>query len=142
VAQFRNAPSSARKNIQFMIDKDFRDKGALGIGEARLAIADPTQLNAPEGGIQNVGRIFAGKPVVQKSGHFSYPQGAPGEGLGVIDTPRNVFELMPKAVKQRGMADPKSPSQQDIRALQMKPYSGIIDDKLLKSLGYKTGGKV
>jgi hypothetical protein len=142
LSQFRNASSSARKNIQFMIDRDFRDKGALSIGEARLAIADPTQLSAPEGGIQNVGRIFAEKPIIQNSGHFSYPQGAPGEGLGVIDTPHNVFELMPKVVKQRGIVDPRSPSQQDIRALQMKPYSGIIDDKLLKSLGYKTGGEV
>jgi hypothetical protein len=42
---------------------------------------------------------------------------------------------MPNAVQQRGIANPMAPSQQDIRALQMKPYSGIIDAKLLKALG-------
>jgi hypothetical protein len=135
VNQFRKAPSAVRKNVQNMIDKDFRELGALGIGEARLAVADPRQLNAPEGGIQNIGRIFADKPIIQQSGHASYPQGIPGEGLGIIDTPRNIFELMPNAVQQRGIANPMAPSQQDIRALQMKPYSGVIDAKLLKALG-------
>jgi len=142
MGQFRNAPSVARKNVQNMIDKDFRDRGALGIGEARLAVADPNQLNAPEGGIQNIGRIFAGKPIIEKSGHTSYPHGIPGEGIGVIDTPHNIFELLPRAVEQRGITNPKTPSQQDIRALQMKPYSNIIDAKLLKQLGYKEGGSV
>jgi len=135
--QFRNAPSAARKNVQNMIDKDFRDRGALGIGEARLAVADPSQLNAPEGGIQNIGRIFADKPIIEQSGHASYPRGVPGEGLGVIDTPRNIFELLPNArvgAEQRLVADPKNPIRSDLRALEMKPYSGIITDKLLKSL--------
>ena len=135
--QFRNAPSVARKNVQNMIDKDFRDRGALGIGEARLAVADPSQLNAPEGGIQNIGRIFAGKPIIEQSGHASYPHGLPGEGLGVVDIPRNIFELLPNArvgAEQRLVADPKNPIRSDLRALEMKPYSGIITDKLLKSL--------
>jgi hypothetical protein len=47
---------------------------------------------------------------------------------------------LPDFVKERGIPDARSPRQTDIRALQMKPYSGIIDDKLLKSLGYAEGG--
>jgi hypothetical protein len=48
----------------------------------------------------------------------------------------NIFELLPNVVKARGMQNPMAPSQQDIRALQMKPYSGIITADLLKKLGY------
>lgn len=143
--QFRSAPSAVRKNIQDMIDKDFRERGALGIGEARLAVADPRQLIAPEGGIQNIGRIFSEKPVITQSGHASYPRGVPGEGLGTVEVPHNIFELMPKArvgTNQRLVTDPRNPTNDDLRALQMKPYSGVLDDKLLKSLGYKKGGLV
>jgi hypothetical protein len=43
---------------------------------------------------------------------------------------------LPQVVRERGIADPTKPSQADIRAMQMKPYAGVIDDKLLKSLGY------
>ena len=32
--------------------------------------------------------------------------------------------------------DLKNPSQQDIRALQMKPYGGILTSEILKKLGY------
>jgi hypothetical protein len=143
--QFRGAPSAVRKNVQDMIDKDFRERGALGIGEARLAVADPRQLIAPEGGIQNIGRIFAEKPIIAQSGHASYPQGVPGEGLGTVAVPHNIFELMPNArvgTNQRLVVDPKNPTNDDLRALQMKPYSAILDSKLLKSLGYKKGGLV
>jgi hypothetical protein len=34
------------------------------------------------------------------------------------------------------MIDPKNPSPQDMRALQMKPYAGILAPELLKILGY------
>jgi len=110
--------------------------GGLNIGEARLAVTDPKQYTAQEGGIQNIGEIFAGQPMVMQSGHVSYPRGVPGQGLGVAAEDRNIFELLPEVVKQRGIADPTKPSQQDLRALQMKPYAGIIDAQLLKALGY------
>ena len=136
IAQYRSAPDTTRKALKNMMDVEFRDMGGLNIGEARLAVTDPKQYTAQEGGIQNIGEIFAGQPMVMQSGHVSYPRGVPGQGLGVSAEDRNIFELLPEVVKQRGIVDPTKPSQQDLRALQMKPYAGIIDAQLLKALGY------
>ena len=134
--QFIGAKDQVRKKIKNMMDKEFRDKGGLSIGEARLSVSDPTQLNAQTGGLMNVGRIFANEKIVPNSGHPSYPFGVPGEGLGRLDKDIGVYQMLQDAVKNRGIADPTNPSQSDIRALQMKPYFGIITEDLLKSLGY------
>jgi hypothetical protein len=136
IAQYRNASDTTRKALKNMMDVQFRDMGGLNIGEARLAVTDPKQYTAQEGGIQNIGEIFAGKPMAMQSGHVSYPRGVPGQGLGVAAEDRNIFELLPEVVKQRGIVDPKNPSPQDLRALQMKPYAGVINADLLKALGY------
>ena len=142
IDQFRAASDTTRKNIKNMLDVDFRNEGGVNIGQARLATTDPRQANAPDSQIMNVGRIFADKPIVQDSGHVWYPRGVPGEGLGVIDQPRSIFELLPDYAKERGIPDPSNPRQTDIRSMQMKPYGGIITDKLLKSLGMRDGGMV
>jgi hypothetical protein len=135
VAQFRAAPDSKRKAIKKMMDRDFRDEGGLNIGGARLAISDPAQLAAQEGGIQNVGEIFAGSPIL-KSSHPAYPSGVQGQGIGTLAEDRNIFELLPGVVKARGIPDPKNPRASDLRAMQMHPYAGIITNELLKNLGY------
>jgi len=135
VQQFRDASDSKRKAIKAMMDRDFRNEGGLNIGSARLAVSDPAQLAAQEGGIQNVGEIFAGKPLM-KSSHPAYPGGVPGQGIGVLSQDHNIFELLPEVVKARGIPNPASPRATDLRALQMKPYAGVITDELLKSLGY------
>lgn len=142
IEQFRSAPDTARKAIKQMMDVDFREEGGLNIGQARLATADPRQYNAPDSHIMNVGRIFADEPIIMDSGHVWYPRGVPGEGIGIIDKPRSVFELLPDYAKERGIPDPSNPRQTDIRSMQMKPYGGIIDEKLLKALGYREGGMV
>lgn len=136
VQQFRNAPDAVRKAIKQQMDVNFRDQGGMSIGQARLAVADPKQLNAQEGGLMNVGEIFADLPALSNSGHPSYPYGVQGQGLGKLDRDFNVFELLPDAVKERGILDPRNPSANDLRALQMKPYVGTIDAELLKRLGY------
>jgi hypothetical protein len=135
VAQFRAAPDSKRKAIKKMMDRDFRDEGGLNIGGARLAVSDPAQLAAQEGGIQNVGEIFAGSPIL-KSSHPAYPGGVQGQGIGTLAEDRNIFELLPGVVKARNIPDPKNPRASDLRAMQMHPYAGIITNELLKSLGY------
>ena len=135
VQQFRDASDSKRKAIKAMMDRDFRNEGGLNIGSARLAVSDPAQLAAQEGGIQNVGEIFAGMPMM-KSSHPAYPGGVPGKGIGTLSQDHNIFELLPEVVKARGIPNPADPRATDLRALQMKPYSGVITDKLLKSLGY------
>jgi hypothetical protein len=136
IEQFRNAPDKTRKAIKKMMDVDFRDKGGLNIGGARLAVSDPAQLAAQEGGVMNVGEIFAGRPMVMKSGHPSYPRGVPGQGIGTLAEDRNIFELLPEVAKARGIPDVTNPRATDLRALQMKPYSGVITNELLKRLGY------
>lgn len=133
---FAAAPANARKAAKALMDRDFREAGGLGIGEARLAVADPKQVAAPEGGLMNVGRVFTGKPMIAQSGHESYPFGVPGEGLGRLDRELQVYQMLPQDALRRGMGDVMAPNAADLRALQMKPYGGVIDDKLLKSLGY------
>jgi len=135
VAQFRAAPDSKRKAIKAMMDRDFRDEGGLNIGSARLAVSDPAQMAAQEGGIQNVGKIFAGRPIL-KSSHPAYPGGVQGEGIGTLAEDHNIFELLPGVVKARGIPDPKNPRPLDLRAMQMHPYAGIVTNELLKRLGY------
>lgn len=140
--QYRQLPDVARKALKNIMDVNFREEGGLNIGEARLSVADPKQIDAPESHIMNVGRIFADKPIIEKSGHVSYPKGVPGEGIGVIDQPRSVFELLPEYAKERGIPDPSNPRQTDIRSMQMKPYMGIITEELLRKMGFAEGGQV
>jgi hypothetical protein len=119
-----------------VMDRDFRDLGSLNYGQARLSVTDPRQINALEGGIQNIGEIFADQPMIMKSGHPSYPRGVAGQGLGTLEKEHGIFELLPNVVKDRGIANPRNPSDPDLRAMQMKPYSGIITAKMLRDLGY------
>jgi hypothetical protein len=135
VAQFRAAPDRKRKAIKDAMDKNFRDDGGLNIGSARLAVSDPAQLAAQEGGVQNVGEIFAGTPIL-RSPHFAYPGGVQGQGIGTLGEDLNIFELLPEVVKARNIPDPRNPRPSDLRAMQMKPYAGVITDDLLKRLGY------
>jgi hypothetical protein len=136
IAQYRAAPKVVRDSIMQIMDRDFRNAGSLNIGQARLSVTDPRQINAAEGGIQNVGEIFAGQPMIMKSGHPSYPRGVAGQGLGTLEREHNIFELLPNVVKERNIASPTAPAQTDLRALQMKPYAGIITADLLRKLGY------
>ena len=136
VEQFRNAPDLKRKAIKDMMDKKFRNEGGLNIGSARLAVSDPAQFDARQGGIMNVGEIYAGQPIVMESGHPSYPRGIPGRGIGTVNQDTSIFELLPEYTKARGIVDPRLPSDADLRSISMKPYSGVITNELLKRLGY------
>ena len=135
VAQFREMPDKTRKAIKSMLDTKFRNEGGLNIGGARLAVSDPAQLAAQEGGVMNVGEIFAGRPLL-RSTHPAYPGGVPGQGIGTLAEDVNVFELLPDVVKARNIADPRNPGPADLRAMQMHPYAGVITNQLLKRLGY------
>ena len=136
IAQFRAAPDKTRKAIKKMMDVNYRDAGGLSIGEARLSVADPKQLISPDGGLLNVGVIDSGSPMVKVSGHPAYPRGVPGQGVGRLEGDVGIFQLLPEVAKARGLLDPRNPRQTDLRALQMKPYAGILSEDVLKSLGY------
>jgi len=141
IEAWRNTPDSVRKELMDMMDKRFRNSGGLTIGEARLAVSDPSQVGARDAGIQNVGEVFGGGDIIVKSGHPSYPYAVPGQGLGRLDDqPMSIFDLLPDArlgKEQRRVGDtvdPLNPAARDIRALQMKPYKGRIDEATLRRL--------
>ena len=133
---YRKTPDKKRKEIQQMLDVKFREEGGLGRGEARLSVTDPKQLQGFDTQIMNVGRIFADQPMIQQSGHASYPFGVPGEGVGRVQNEIGIFQLLPNVVAARGIQNPLRPSPQDVRALQMKPYAGILTENVLRQLGY------
>ena len=137
VEVWRNTPDTLRKELMNMMDVQFRDKGGLSIGQARLAVTEPGQADALDARIQNIGEIFTGKDVIAESGHPSYPAGVPGQGLGRTDQEVNIFELLTDARfggQQKPVGDPLRPTAQEIRALQMKPYTGRITDDILRGL--------
>ena len=138
VQAWRNAPDSVRKELMNMMDVEFRNKGGLSIGAARLINADPTQLVGRDAGIQNVGRIFADIDIFE-SDHPSYPFAVPGSGVGVLKKAdeATVFDLLPEArfgASQKKVKDPANPTAQEVRALQMKPYGGTITEKILRRM--------
>jgi hypothetical protein len=137
VEAFRNAPDALRKELMNMIDVNFRNKGGLSIGQARLAVTEPGQANALDARIQNIGEIYKDADVITKSGHPSYPYGVPGQGLGRTDQEVSIFELVPDALlgkAQKPVVDPIRPTDREIRALTMKPYTGRITEDILRGL--------
>ena len=138
VQVWRNTPDAVRKELMNMMDVEFRNKGGLSIGAARLINADPTQLVGRDAGIQNVGRIFADIDIFE-SDHPSYPFAVPGSGVGVLRKAdeATVFDLLPEArfgASQKKVKDPANPTAQEVRALQMKPYGGTITEKILRRM--------
>ena len=141
VEVFQNMPEKHRKAINNAMDVQFRNRGGLNIGEARLSVSDPNQLNVKQGGIMNVGEIHGDKPLVEID-HPDYPAGMQGEGLGQLPLDQNmtIFDMLPDArigANQRRVGDavdPLNPADNDIRALQMKPYVGTITPEILKKL--------
>lgn len=141
IAQIRELSGNQRKAIQKILDKN-RASGGLSYTEARLAVADPTQLNAMDAGLQNIGIVDTSRPIIQQSGHPTYAAGLPGEGIGRLNENIGIYELLPELAAFRGSTkktstahiNPIAPSQQDIRALQMKPYTGILTEDVLRRI--------
>ena len=133
IDQIYNVSGDKRKQIQQLMDVGYKDKGGMSRGEARLAVSDMTQLQGRQGRLINVGEIGEGDIIVD-SGHPTYSAALRGQGLGALDRDIVATEILPAMVETRRIADPANPSAQDIRALQMKGYYGIIDEDLLRAL--------
>ena len=148
VIQYSDAPDAIRKEIQSKLNVQFRNLGGLGIGEARISVSDPKQLTAQDGGLLNVGEFFADSDILYKpTQHRSYPFVLQGKGIGQVKTDKNIYELLDinkrpqidsdgKPTGKIITIDKKNPTSDDLRSLQMKPYSGTITEGLLKKLGY------
>jgi len=133
IDQIYNVSGDKRKQIQQLMDVGYRDKGGMSRGEARLAVSDMNQLQGRQGRLINVGEIGEGDIIVD-SGHPTYSAALRGQGLGALDRDIVATEILPAMVETRRIADPANPSAQDIRALQMKGYYGIINEDLLRAL--------
>jgi hypothetical protein len=135
---WRSTPDSVRKELMNMMDVNFRKKGGLSVGAARLAASDPTQLMSRDAGLQNVGRIYTDRDITPST-HPSYPYAIPGEGIGALKGADEVtiFDLLPEARfgdAQKKVKDSANPTAREIRALQMKPYGGTITENILRRI--------
>ncbi len=130
-----NTPDVVRKELMNMMDVEFRKEGGLGIGQARLALADPGQVNKPVGGMQNVGIIHPDREIIRGAGHPAYRRGVPGEPLGVLKEQDIIaFELMVKEAQRRKIEDPRNFSQADRRILEVKSYPFQITEDVIRKI--------
>lgn len=134
IMQFKSTSDKKRKAIKNMLDKQFRNEGGLSLGEARLSIADPRQLNAPEGGLMNIGEIDPSQGMIRRDGVNTYPFAIGGKGVGKLKEDLMVHQLLPEVANFRRMQDVMKPSAADLRSMQMKPFSGVITEGLLKAI--------
>lgn len=146
-AQIAELSGDQRKLIQGIMDIEGRDAGGLSLGEARLAVSDPTQYQAAGGGLQNVGLVDALSGVTTST-HPTYRGGLYGEGMGRLKEDVQAYQLLPEAARYRMqprfsektgkpiqvMTDPRNPTANDLRALQMKPYGGVITEQIIRNV--------
>lgn len=132
-----------RFKMMDIMDKRYRDKGSLTTGEARLAMVDEAQLEAPDTALRNIGIVDTSAPVVDVSGHPVYSTGLSGRGDARLDRPIKAYELLPDyattgriAEGKKPIVDVANPTRPEMRPLEVKAYSGIVTDKVLKNLGY------
>ncbi|WP_348681599.1 hypothetical protein [Alteromonas mediterranea] len=128
VAQYGQQKDRVRKAVIDLMDKKYRDQGGLSLPQARISVTDVPQLNAQDLGFQNVGIMDVERGVIPDGGNPTYPSAIAGEGLGRLDTNATVIDLIPE------LMDGRASVHDARRALEMKPYTGVIDDKMLKRL--------
>jgi hypothetical protein len=155
--QMQLQPDPIRKRVQQQImDKGFRESGGISLPQARLAIADQDQLNAPVLGFKNVGLFDVDAGNLRGRGNTTYPDAIAGEPLGRLETdatlldlePTNVYPAMSKdsafgrslLMDEEGQfRDPSTAEgfNQARRSAELNPFGGIIDETLLRSLESK-----
>jgi hypothetical protein len=133
IFDFYQASGDQRKSIIQLMDKKYRDAGSLTSGEARLAVTDPGQYMSRDGVLRNIGMIDAAAGATPESAHPTYNMALRGRGLGRLSMPIQAYELFPEAATLGGF-DPLNPPRNALRALEMKPYSTLITDDLIRSI--------
>lgn len=136
---FREATGKQRGALNRLLDQ-YRERGGLGMGEARWATTDLPQVGTPLTSLRNVGVIESGAGL-SPSTHPSYRTSIPGEGLGRLQEPVGALELLPDLMEAADLTDPfgfpvgvvpgvKSP----LRSLQMGPKGGVITEDMLRAI--------
>jgi hypothetical protein len=131
--QFYAGSGDDRKSVIQLLDKKYRDKGSLTSGEARIAVTDAAQLRSPDGTLRNVGQIETSSAPITQNVHPTYNTALPGSGVGRLQSPVQVYELFPDAARLGGF-DPMNPPRPALRALEMKPYSTLITEDLIRNI--------
>lgn len=140
VQMFMGAAGKSRKALNKLLDR-YRDRGGLGIGAARYATTDLSQIGTPLTTLRNVGVIdprFGAAP----SSHSSYSYGVPGQGEGVLAEPNiGALALAPDIMAALGYKTPfdfpvgvQSGAKSPMRSMQLKPKGGVLDYKTLRHL--------
>ena len=136
VASFRNTTGNQRKAVENLLDRNYVDKGGITSGIARYANTDSDLRMARDGQLVNAGVVDTGRYPLTDSilVHPTYNTGLYGEGLGRIAGDIQVFELLPDARALMGIVDPLNPPRNALRALEMKPYGGVITESTLRAI--------
>jgi hypothetical protein len=134
IADFYAASGNRRKEVVDLMDKKYVHEGSLTSGQARLAMADEGQSMARDGNLRNIGVVDSDRYPYVGNPHPAYSTAMYGEGLGRIDNTMQVYELMPMAAMLGGLADVMRPPRANLRALEMKPYGGIITEDVLRGI--------
>ena len=143
IDQIREMTGDPRKSLLQVMDRDLRNEGGLGIGQARLAVSDRAQYNAPDFNLQNVGIANPyGDSRFEVSGHRTYGQGLAGRPEGILrEQDINVFELMPDLVSARGFDSVDSLLRADPATLAKEQYTlrrgtrgGVVTEDMLRDI--------
>jgi hypothetical protein len=137
---FMKASGKARGELNKLLDR-YRTQGGLGMGEATYASTDLSQMNTPLTTLRNVGVIeprFGASP----SSHSSYDYSVPGFGVGRLkEQGVGALALSPDVMQTLGYKTPfdfpigvQPGVSSPVRAMQMKPQGGILDEKTLRFL--------
>jgi len=131
---YRAATGDQRKSALQVLDRDFRNSGGLGIGQARLAVTDPRQVNAPDFHTMNIGEINPDMPLIKGSGHATYNVGVPGQGLGTLEEGFAAPRLVPEFLRSRGVTDPENLPATEQYTMRRNVLSGILNEDILRTL--------
>jgi hypothetical protein len=137
IERFQSLGAGKRKQIQAMMDRDFRDQGGLSLPEARLAISDALQLDAKDLSARNFIEIDPDKARIPTN-NPSYDLSMIGEYKGTAQAPISVLDLAADYSAKRGITGDKfAKSSGDVRANEQyslkqtrptqKPDSRVID---------------
>lgn len=124
----RPSPAQKKSNVRQI-------EGALSNVEMRAAVSDPDLFNQPSlMQTNNVGLITGGKV---PSYHNTYNTGFEGEGLGILDIPREspatAQDFLPELFPRSG---PKFIDARDAYTARMGVRTAPINEGLLRRLGY------
>jgi len=134
ISAYRAATGDQRKSALQVLDRDFRNKGGIGIGQARLAVSDPKQINSPDFYTMNIGEINPDQPLIKNSGHATYNVGIPGQGLGTLEDGFAAPRLVPEFLRSRGVTNPENLPATEQYTIRRNVLSGILDEDILRAL--------